>query len=1750
MVTYRNVTGQGRPKSPFKETDTTIMNYNKNARTTSTYSKSMIKMSKKQQNKLISVIDKLVSQAVDKNKYNERNSSRKNKIKIKQFETQMGFSDILKIPSNVVNISEKLGDITENFGDISDNVKEAISLAISKISNASSSINNAITRVLQLTPLIFAFYRMGAVIYLIINGKYNQALHEVKYIIAMIAATEISCAVMGSLSPIKALIRTWTELIVPLLNSRFQFSAQNESKEVNDEFIKLSDLYSDDNSIINDVNKLSKRKVQTDTSEQQVPDDWSDTDKFHTQSAFSSDYLISNLSNIISSSIVYLTVNKDSKTLFNKDLVYGLSTFPRLKSGITEILNWIFEVMMCTIKNIDQSFFGYDVVQDINEFQPQLDDWANKVIFLHESNKKKPFEVTNVNYDILYNVYNQGCKLQLVHTKIADLPHIRSLFSSMLSTMKVLMKPFELANFSGYGPRMEPVTIMLRGAPGVGKSYMLYPFIKHVLVNVLPEQLKEDLKSRPSDYVYVRNPEQKYWDGYRGQFATLMDDFGQVRDTAGREDSEYMDIIRASNMFPFVLHMASLEDKGNTIFNSKLIVATSNLPNKITPQSIVEPSAVKRRFHINYRIVPAVRFCTKSSLGGNISDRKLNKEHSDIVDGAFNFQIYEFHELNENEEYTGVVLNYDKFVALVVQEYKKREATSIAFLKNLEEMDLCIIKQNFENMETQSGPTSLTRANIVAKRASALLHYDVHTCSSLIQEFSRNVYVSENHCGPLLCFMNQISLALSSGVVHVEDLERARKVVQSLIASWHIENPVQQLTMQSLDNYVQDLLSEITADELRDNLLDAFDESIINKYKDCDYLMPQFLKANLSLTDKIKNFAKKIDQFPMFSALKVALPAFTAIGAFYFLFKKMTSKHNDDIEDKSSDNPLVCSDREELEFSSLPWKDSGVKIPDHSLEKAIAQMDSGQNSRNKGPRIIIKSAKSRHINNLSRPVQNVFQGYSDGNCDQLIASIIKNNYYEMSYDDGKKIGSCLFISGRLLLVNAHYLLHFTETIMLNNNAKLHIHNIINNRHFIVPLTEIMNKCQIQSQSDIDVAIICLPDYIMPHRNIINNFITRAQQIKIESFEAKMINLYGNNITTCILNAESIFELDIVHNGTTGDTIQYRIARGYDYWGYSDEGACGSLMLVYNRAMGPGKIAGFHVSGMSNGRGMSSAICADDLYDLITNFSDLPSTQSRPLSKVIDTTKWVNNTFDRSFPLVGNFESLGTIEGCVSTPNKSAIVPSALYEKWGPALTKPTNILYIKQNKDTINVRTLALEEYGVVDIDIDMNEMNQVVRATFNTIFKRSKINNVDMLKPRVFTFEEAVLGVSEFTIPSLNRVSSPGYPWTTFRGHNSKGKTQWFGSDIDFDLSNEHCRILKQTTEWQEQLILGGKRPLFIFTDTAKDERRAIDKVNAGKVRMFSAAPLDYTILFRRFFLSFMIFMQENRISNGCAVGINVYSSDWDFLAKNLESKSYKYIAGDFSKFDKRQFALVLKTFVNYINDWYNDEFSLVREILWEEVFNSIHLYENHVYQWFHALPSGHPMTVFINCIYNLVIIQYVYCKSHPDGFNCGLVSFPLNVHPIVYGDDNVIGVSKVVGNWFNQKTMTQGVERYFNMQYTSEDKVENDQTTLLRKISEISFLKRKFSFDPSLNMYIAPLNLQVVLEIPYWTKRGLDYHIITETNISNTISELSLHGKEIYEYWFKKISVAVIKYNLKMPYVTEYSSVLHETLSRVQYW
>ena len=173
---------------------------------------------------------------------------------------------------------------------------------------------------------------------------------------------------------------------------------------------------------------------------------------------------------------------------------------------------------------------------------------------------------------------------------------------------------------------------------------------------------------------------------------------------------------------------------------------------------------------------------------------------------------------------------------------------------------------------------------------------------------------------------------------------------------------------------------------------------------------------------------------------------------------------------------------------------------------------------------------------------------------------------------------------------------------------------------------------------------------------------------------------------------------------------------------------------------------------------------------------------------------------------------------------------------------------------------------------------------------------------------------------------------------------------------------------------------------------------------------------------------------------------------------------------------------------------------MLWLEITNSRHAVRDFILEWDHALPSGSPPTTISNTIYvNLAMrLAFELIKKEND---CESYDFDSHVTCFAFGDDHVLSVSDHCP-WFNYQTIQATLGKY-GLKYTDESK--SDVLPKYKSIDEVTFLKRSFRYEDGI--YLSPLDLDVIVQMPYWYRKGDGQLDRVEENMNNALKELSQH-------------------------------------------
>lgn len=364
--------------------------------------------------------------------------------------------------------------------------------------------------------------------------------------------------------------------------------------------------------------------------------------------------------------------------------------------------------------------------------------------------------------------------------------------------------------------------------------------------------------------------------------------------------------------------------------------------------------------------------------------------------------------------------------------------------------------------------------------------------------------------------------------------------------------------------------------------------------------------------------------------------------------------------------------------------------------------------------------------------------------------------------------------------------------------------------------------------------------------------------------------------------------------------------------------------------------------------------------------------------------------------------------------------------------------------------------------------------------------------------------------IDGLNRNSSMGFPWNkTKREFLIENHTETHPEGVTFDKETL-ARV-----ELIEELYLEGKRANPVFSAHLKDEAVTHAKMLSGKTRVFTGAPVDWSIVVRKYLLPFVRLLQKNKIAFEAGPGTVCQSVEWEYVRDHIVYFGEdRIVAGDYGKFDKRMTAdFILAAFkiiaVVYKKAGFSDKECRVIMCIGEDTAFSWCNFAGDLVAFLGTNPSGQPLTVVINSIVNSLYMRYVFYRLNPNADES--LDFRKYVHLFTYGDDNIMGVSPV-SEWFNH-TAIQAELKTIGVEYTMADKLAKSVPFI--NIADVSFLKRKWRFDEDVQAWLCPLEEESIHKsLTVWTPSGsVDEYTQMCDVITAANNEYFFYGRETFE-------------------------------------
>lgn len=744
------------------------------------------------------------------------------------------------------------------------------------------------------------------------------------------------------------------------------------------------------------------------------------------------------------------------------------------------------------------------------------------------------------------------------------------------------------------------------------------------------------------------------------------------------------------------------------------------------------------------------------------------------------------------------------------------------------------------------------------------------------------------------------------------------------------------------------------------------------------------------------------------------------------------------------------------------------------------------------------------------------EGTSDASAESLTHDVIRGRqaFIKMTDVESKKTNSmcALFIGGRNLLVPYHFFIDSTGEMYKKNSRFVIETDCVVYEEMFCPdkVRQLVTKDGVKK----DVSVYECSKRVKLYKDIRHHFISESDLANLNAWSECTLNKYRDCISERELTNCSTISNKQYKMWNTDEFVN--LFKGFQYDAITVSGDCGSVLVLYNTRV-RGKILGIHVAGERlKHHGYSELITREMLekFDPKMNPAPLPNISNDP----------------PGIPMAeGNYTLYGTVDRneALYPISKTEIKPSLIHGKITKPITKPADLS--KKNFSE------AISKYFNQPLPLNPDVLPLLIEDQFETFSQMSRYNVGGCVSEDI-----AINGL--VSIPycdAMNMHTSPGLPYKLL--HPGKGKHRYF----DKNSENRYIvtdNVLRARIDHRIEMAKKGQLVDSIWVDIPKDERRKVGK----QTRMIVIPPMDYTIVFRMYFMDFIVNFYNNHLKFYSAVGINPYSHEWTQMTNILLANSNFGGAGDWKQFDGKLMAELMDVVLQVVNRYYGEvvketnhkENSLVREVLFEELIHTRTQCTNVLYCTHGGDPSGCPFTVILNTMANDMYFKVAWLMLAPPHLR-SIKHFYDNVTLFVYGDDNIKSITGEVSSWYNEVTIRDHFANY-GLVYTDASKV--GEMVPIQPVESLTFLKNGIRRDGLI--YHATMEEDTLYEMVNWIRESDDDYASTLVNCNMSLMMWYHYGKDRFEIERNRMLEALNQPSIKrgnIPRLLNYA-YLHE--------
>lgn len=840
----------------------------------------------------------------------------------------------------------------------------------------------------------------------------------------------------------------------------------------------------------------------------------------------------------------YVTFSTD--IVLPKDVIKSLMSYERVLGGAQSIVTFFVKMLEKIVNAVKDQFCAKDPsFRFFSNSNPFVEDIISRYTDIEKQQRLGTLLYNDENYSKV------TVTIRLITQFLREQPRnpitqgIVNELTTVLARLTKLQSVIGASNYNKANSRQEPASLLFRGTTGVFKSVVMNDLAVDICMRTLPDAEKEFLKENLGNYLYYKGPSDKWWDMYKTtHHITFLDDFGQEVSVVGAESNPYSEIIRMVNSAPYPLRMADVDAKGKMFFNSKFVLATTNLTNGKT-DTLIDSSAFTRRWDLIYTVLPTSEKA-RVVPGSDISKIDVSKLSTiTLEDGSIVSQILVDDLLYVPTTIEGVVTGPPQTYKEVLEaclraELRKRryyEATKIRLNKILEKpepqgfsLNTIFPERKTENLYDDSVYSDEEKrvVDFILKHWTSLGEHKFDS-DSVIHDF--HLYHDHRFVGiPDRIFLLELYHTYGIGVV------------QAFSDDW-IPNELRRLLEEISGDFRLTVTPLPAAAGLWKVLSDTKD-LICGKFYEISGDICQFIKWSL--------------EQPLIYNLVVGWVLSALLS---FVGSKLASYF----------------------VASPPLSESAEKsVPKSKIER---------NSKK------IKSFIPRSE-----------AGADPSGSDLITSVVRKNMYEMTTQDGKNLIGYALFITSNIFVIPYHFVTRMAaqckdDASRWSTSVKFTRLSVKKTTFsYRMTMAQIVEGHSTSSLLDSDLVLVRAPRSFQLHKDITSYFVTESDlKFLVNNMDFQIYKPENDGINTYTGHCKMIENQPVLDiDGTT-----YTIDRCYVYRGITTgKGSCGSLVANVLPTMQKRKVMAIHTAGMANANiGYSSVLTQEMILKALANMGD-------------------------------------------------------------------------------------------------------------------------------------------------------------------------------------------------------------------------------------------------------------------------------------------------------------------------------------------------------------------------------------------------------------------------------------------------------------------------------------------------------------------------------------------------------------------